>query len=571
MSRGFHPARFFDPLSPALHICLAAERAVLLDAVVGPSAQSDAIVGAAGRAVGAAVPAGAPAAIKDGAGYATDTARCDTIVAGVRGFAQVMVSATRAIREESASTSHIWAHDVYGAVVVHPEHRDAEGVVLPALAYFDAIAHAWEALVVDVVAVAASPVDIQVRYFTPLLHADASDGGILYRRGALRRVYFVNCLFAICVEAMDLHLFRVQPRTNRAELVVTPLERASASRFVASAPAVVRARFYYIAAAAAVVVLRRVRDQASSQTALAAVTAVQAAPLNGGAGAAGHDGGGVAAGDVVLRAVGAVWRLLLMIRGDAAAARQGFVALYAFVSENDHRRLSYPRVPFFSVFSVAVRLVDELLTRLQRLPASLQAPNDLVHVHEAVFKATSADFEGLLKSLIVPGGWTPKLLRALWRMFVRYALLVAVPQAFRRGTSEDATNPFAGSASFRQVIGVFGSSGSTSGRDSFSREEPLPTLAAAAATVTGVVQAAAPPPQQEMIPLASATTRADVSLDAVSLALLAQPGDEGVSSEHTQADAAEGPSAAAAALRIDDGHFALMTAARSWTTHYLPG
>ena len=114
------------------------------------------------------------------------------------------------------------------------------------------------------------------------------------------------------------------------------------------------------------------------------------------------------------------------------------------------------------------------------------------------------------------------------------------------------------------MIGVFGSSGSTSGRGSFSRKEPLPTLAAAAATVTGVVQAAAPPPQQEMIPLASATTRADVSLDAVSLALLAQPGDEGVSSEHTQADAAEGPSAAAAALRIDDGSSELDNTLSAW-------
>jgi hypothetical protein len=128
----------------------------------------------------------------------------------------------------------------------------------------------------------------------------------------------------------------------------------------------------------------------------------------------------------------------------------------------DRGHLSYPRKPFAVVFIRAIRFADVGLARLRALPLVLQTPNDLAHVFEAVDDATHEQFAGIMVPVSLtterPHGWTSPLVRALWRMFVRYALLVAVRQNLVRVGEAKAS-----SASFRQAIDVRGKTGGSAG------------------------------------------------------------------------------------------------------------
>jgi hypothetical protein len=92
-------------------------------------------VGAAGAAAAGAL---APAANSD---------RRADIRAAFLSFFRALVDAGSYLRQENSAYSHIWEHDVWSAIVVHPLHRDERGVPLPAMSRFDAIADAWEAAI----------------------------------------------------------------------------------------------------------------------------------------------------------------------------------------------------------------------------------------------------------------------------------------------------------------------------------------------------------------------------------------------------------------------------------------
>jgi hypothetical protein len=96
------------------------------------------------------------------------------------------------------------------------------------------------------------------------------------------------------------------------------------------------------------------------------------------------------------------------------------------------------------------------LAQVQALPLAVQTPNDLAHVFDAVDDATHEHFAELMIPVTVavdrPQGWTATLVRALWRMRGRYALLVVVCQNLGCDGEAKEANP--SSASFRQLIDV---------------------------------------------------------------------------------------------------------------------
>lgn len=415
-----------SPVPLELHAGLVAERAALFGILKG-ALESDP---AGGGVIGA------------GSG----------VILLLKTFAEAVVAAGRLIRGTSTPITHIWENDVFPAIVNHPVHYDATGNVHPEQAIFDNVGEAWETAIAAVFAAAGADqaLAFRARYFSPFL---GSGCGLMYRRRLFRRVSYVNLLFALCVDAISSRLFRVPQQTNRALLFITPTARAAEVVALAGVRPVVRCRNFFIGAAAVVVVLQRA-CATSSRAALATVSV----PEPDGSGDTVMAGGGKDA-EHSRRVVAAVRQALLLSRTEVVACKGD--AVYTYIRENDRGCLSYPRHPFVDIFALALRLVDSLLTRLRQLPAVQQSASDLAHVHESVFTATHEQFAGLLVHLTShAGGWTPQLVRALWRMFVRYAMLVAMRQALRRGSGDGATNPFGSSASFRLVINIIGATGS---------------------------------------------------------------------------------------------------------------
>ena len=382
----------------------------------------------------------------------------------IEAFARVVLDCGNAIARSTSPTTHIWAHDLFGYIVNEPEHPDT--LEEPTM-HFDRIVNAWESTIDRLLAEVQAPECMYERYFVPFLNSDVGggcSGGFIYGRDPTRRVSFINMLHAVCTVATDAGFFCVPIHSNRALIRIDEETLTQAREGIKTSSSSVQTRLCYIAAAAIVVVLRRVSDQVSSRIVLAGVnvSTVASAAATGVASAAAagseEDEALPATSRQVFTAVGAVWKLLALGRDDTVARRD---SLYSYIRDNDRGRLTYPRLEFYSVFSLTLFLSYILLARLQELPAVLQTPNDLAHAHEATFTATFPLFEAILKPTMIPDhprGWTVPLVRALWRMFVRYALLVAVRQVMQREKDRDAESTFNTSSSFRSTLGVLGKS-----------------------------------------------------------------------------------------------------------------
>ena len=105
---------FRGSVNQDLHSGLVIELAAVYDAVCGPEDHDNGLGRPTGGGGGSS--AGAP----------QDTVRSDAALLTLRTFARAMIAAGANIRAEDSPMSHIWAD--YGAIVVHPLHRDSTGV-----------------------------------------------------------------------------------------------------------------------------------------------------------------------------------------------------------------------------------------------------------------------------------------------------------------------------------------------------------------------------------------------------------------------------------------------------------
>ena len=103
-----------------------------------------------------------PAVGPGGVGVDSATQYRDALAA----FIEQLNVASTFIQRQGAATSHVWANNLFGAVV----HREAlsthSAEVRAALTEFDAVARAWEALVQSICSV--SSVSNKVRYKVPM-------------------------------------------------------------------------------------------------------------------------------------------------------------------------------------------------------------------------------------------------------------------------------------------------------------------------------------------------------------------------------------------------------------------
>ena len=442
----FLDPHFQPPVSVDLHPGLATERAFLKAWINSSPAPHDVAGGGAGSAL--ASPSSGIDEDESEIAMAAPLPPADRramVKEALINFAHAVLAAGTAVRGAVVPTSHLWALDLYGAIV--SDVASTETAV--AMGHLDTVANAWETVIARILIVVGAPEKSYARYYAPFLHRYV---GALYRRGPPRRISFRNMLHALCADATATNLFRVPPRTNQVALAIGHAMVTAAAHAITTASAVVGARYNYISAAAAVVVLRRVRDQPSSRAVLSEVNVT---------GVVGARPTPAAHVEIV---VGAVWRRLLLSRTEAAAQRSK--PHYAHIHNHDRGRLVYPREPFVNIFALALVLADGLLERRSAMPSVLRTTNDLAIVHAAVTCATQEQFAAVIAPISKPAladGWPPQHVRALWRMFVRYALMTALRQDLRRGRDTAEASVFDSSSSFRSVLGILGKSRSSTG------------------------------------------------------------------------------------------------------------
>jgi len=372
-------------------------------------------------------------------------------------FLDCIVHAAHFVAEQRASTSHIWADNIFKAIV----NRDSSSIVeiRDVLRKFDEIALAWESFCAMLPHVEEN---LAVVFDQPLHQHVGCPIAIdtvsrLYYARLDQKVSYKHVLLAICALVDLAHVFRVVPRSSRTCLVLSEDDVRYCLTKFANAPRSLRSRLFYIAGAARTTMYQRLNDQTSTYS-IVSKFRINGDPEDGDAS---DDDSRDAAAHHVRRSIISIWTNVNVSKQE----RQTNLATnpdYSYILEMTRGNLRCPAGPFADAFVASLMLADVLFMRLECRRPRVELPDELFQMHASIVRSTLYLARGVFGT--VPdhvSGWTDYNTRALWRMFVRFAVLTAFRQVQRRnvGAPSDAFN--ASSGSFRQTASATASRSSS--------------------------------------------------------------------------------------------------------------